>query len=156
MVLLQARVLAAVTPTSQTPLQQARDSDGSLLITTASRHELPSGSHSVLKICPGYLKYGWSSDPQQYATLPLHSPKSSTPSSRMLAARAALSSAIPEQGDALPSRVSQNSVQTSGPSFAGMLSCHTVDAHYKHALWGTSNLRECLSCTPDVSSVLAC
>lgn len=120
MLALQERVLAAVSPHSQVPLLQARGADGCLLITTAPAHLLPEGSHSVLAIPPGFMKYGWSSDPQQYsAPLPVTPQRgASTPSARAHAARLAFSGAFDEEATEEP-QDSQASVQTSGPSFAG-------------------------------------
>lgn len=63
----QGRVLAAVSPSWKAPLLQARGADGSLIITSSSHVDLPPGAHSLLLIPPGSLKYGWSSEPQEYA-----------------------------------------------------------------------------------------
>ena len=120
MSILQERVLAAVSPNSPVPLLQARGADGCLLITTSPVRKLPMGSHSVLSIPPGFMKYGWSSDPQQYSAPLPQTPQRgiSTPSARAHAARLAFSGAL-EQEAAEEAQDSQTSVQTSSPSFAG-------------------------------------
>ena len=115
-------MLAAVSPHSQVPLIQARSADGCLLITTSPVHSLPVGSHSALAIPPGFLKYGWSSDPQQYSASLPNTPFRDvlTPSAKAQAARLAFSGVLEEEVGKEP-QDSQTSVQTSGPSFGKKL-----------------------------------
>ena len=70
------------------------------------------------------MKYGWSSDPQQFSAALPQMPRSNvfTPSGRARAAKLAFSGALEEEGNEEP-QDSQASVQTSGPSFAGEPLC---------------------------------
>ena len=107
------RVLTAVSPSSQTPILQARGADGSLIITSAPPPNLPPGAHSVVQINPGYMKYGWSSAPQQFA--PLHhlqrEPATPTVARSFAAAKLALLSGSGRSSDSPEN--SQGSAQTS-------------------------------------------
>lgn len=132
----QGRVLAAVSPTWKAPLLQARGADGSLIITSSSHLDLPPGAHSLLLIPPGSLKYGWSSDPAEYA-LPAPprrdpgtprrdvnaprdpvTPRGQTASFTRAASSAAATRAFSAAAEPGASEESVNSVQTSDQSFA--------------------------------------
>lgn len=129
----QGRVLAAVSPTWKAPLLQARGADGSLIITSSSHVDLPPGAHSLLLIPPGSLKYGWSSEPQEYAqpSTPRRGPVTprrglntppdpQTPRGRPIQATAyaAAKRALSSGGTGGTEEDSFNSVQTSEQSFA--------------------------------------
>lgn len=118
--MVQVRVLAVASHTSSVPLVQARGADGSLIITSESSCNLPDGCHSLLDIPPGYMKYGWSSEPQGFTNPSPPTPRREvlmTPSARATAAKLALSGADSLSSEGVSG--SQASVQTSGPSFAG-------------------------------------
>jgi hypothetical protein len=126
-----------VSPTWKAPLLQARGADGSLIITSSSHLDLPPGAHSLLLIPPGSLKYGWSSDPAEYA-LPAPprrdpgtprrdvnaprdpvTPRGQTASFTRAASSAAATRAFSAAAEPGASEESVNSVQTSDQSFAG-------------------------------------
>lgn len=103
---------------------QARSSDGSLIITSAPPHELLAGAHSLLKINPGYMKYGWSSEPQQFAPFQQSQGKATTPTKAEAFAAAKLAllgSQSGRQATGTPDK-SQSSAGSSEQSATGLVS----------------------------------
>ena len=118
---MQGRVLAAALPSSSTPLLQARGADSSLIITTRQASELPVGAHSLIPMPPGCMKYGWSSEPQQYAQPRGHSLEMSRSAAASAASAALLGL---EEEDVVAGSLSD--ALATGSSAAGEISAPTV------------------------------
>ena len=119
-------MLAAASPSSSTPLLQARGADSSLIITTRQASELPVGAHSLIPMPPGCMKYGWSSEPQQYTQPRGHSLEMS----RSAAASAASAALLGLEEEDFAGSLSD--AQATGSSAAGEIDCTYSDTWNMH------------------------